>query len=41
LDLSKVPIIDYITSRGIAEIYKICEERSIEIKAIGNNVKVH
>ena len=41
LDLSNVPTIDYTTSRGIAEICKICEERSIEIKVIGANNKVH
>ena len=41
LDLSNVPNIDYTTSRGIAEICKICEERSIEIKVIGTNDKVH
>jgi len=41
LDLSNVPTIDYTTSRGIAEICKICKERSIEIKVIGTNDKVH
>ena len=41
LDLSNVPTIDYTTSRGIAEICKICEERSIDIKVIGTNDKVH
>ena len=28
-------------SRGIVEICKICEERSIEIKVFGTNDKVH
>ena len=41
LDLSNVPTIDYTTSRGIAEICIICKERSIEIKVIGTNDKVH
>ncbi|MBE8189335.1 MAG: SulP family inorganic anion transporter [Candidatus Thioglobus sp.] len=40
LDLSNVPIIDYTTSRGIAEICKICQEKSADITIIGANLKV-
>ena len=41
LDLTNVPTIDYTTSRGIAEICKICKEKSIEIKVTGANNKVN
>jgi len=41
LDLSNVPTIDYTTSRGIAEICKICKEKSIKIRVTGVNNKVN
>lgn len=40
LDLSNVPVIDYTTSRGIAEICNICKERSADITIVGANTKV-
>lgn len=40
LDLSNVPVIDYTTSRGIAEICNICQEKSANISIIGANTKV-
>ncbi len=40
LDLSNVPIIDYTTSRAIAEICNICRENSVQIEVIGANIKV-
>jgi len=40
LDLSNVPVIDYTTSRGIAEICNICKEKSAGITIVGANTKV-
>ena len=40
LDLSNVPVIDYTTSRGIAEICNICKEKSADITIVGANIKV-
>jgi SulP family sulfate permease len=40
LDLSNVPVIDYTTSRGIAEICNICIEKSADITIVGANTKV-
>ncbi|HIC40207.1 Sulfate permease [hydrothermal vent metagenome] len=40
LDLSNVPVIDYTTSRGIAEICNICKEKSADITIVGANTKV-
>jgi len=40
LDLSNVPVIDYTTSRGIAEICNICIEKSADITIVGANIKV-
>ena len=40
LDLSNVPVIDYTTSRGIAEICNICIEKSVDITIVGANTKV-
>ncbi|HAY40781.1 MAG TPA: sodium-independent anion transporter [Gammaproteobacteria bacterium] len=40
IDLSNVPVIDYTTSRGIAEICIICKEKTAEITIIGANAKV-
>ena len=40
LDLSNVPVIDYTTSRGIAEICSICKEKSADITIVGANTKV-
>lgn len=40
LDLSNVPIIDYTSSRAIAEICNICEENSVQIEIINTNTKV-
>jgi len=37
----QVQKLDYTTSRGIAEICKICKEKSIEIKVTGANNKVN
>ena len=40
LDLSNVPVIDYTTSRSIAEICNICLEKSADITIVGANIKV-
>ncbi len=40
LDLSNVPNIDYTASRAIAEICRICSEKSATIHIIGANEKV-
>ena len=40
IDLSNVPVIDYTTSRGIAEICNICEEKPAEVTIVGANTKV-
>jgi SulP family sulfate permease len=40
IDLSNVPVIDYTTSRGIAEICNICEEKAAEVTIVGANTKV-
>ncbi len=40
LDLSNVPVIDYTTSRSIAEICNICTEKSADITIVGANTKV-
>ena len=40
LDLSNVPVIDYTTSRSIAEICNICQEKSANITIVGANIKV-
>ena len=40
LDLSNVPVIDYTTSRGIAEICNICKGKSADITIVGANTKV-
>jgi SulP family sulfate permease len=40
LDLSNVPVIDYTTSRSIAEICNICQEKSAEIAIVGANIRV-
>lgn len=37
IDLSNVPVIDYTSSRAIAEICNICQEKSVDITIIGAN----